>query len=80
MLKVTKKPGRVRGNAGPKRGRPRKHPEGSLTALIIRVPKELHAQLKRLAVDEGRSLNDVLTDVLSGWCARQGLRRLSRRR
>lgn len=58
----------------PKRGRPRKHPRGSLTPLLIRLPKTLHAQLRRLATDEGRSLNDILTEVISRWYERREAR------
>jgi predicted GNAT superfamily acetyltransferase len=62
----------------PARGRPRKHARGSLSALLIRVPKELHAQLRHVAIDEGRSLNDILTEVISAWYERRSPRRSRR--
>lgn len=34
--------------------------------LITRIDEELHRKLKALAADEGRSLNALVTEILSG--------------
>ncbi|HKY38382.1 MAG TPA: toxin-antitoxin system HicB family antitoxin [Polyangiaceae bacterium] len=46
-------------------GRPRKHPETQ--SFSIRLPKDLHRQLRLYAVHQGQSLNDLIIGVLQGW-------------
>ena len=75
MFKAAAKAKPARRKAAPKRGRPRKHPRGSLTPLLIRLPKTLHAQLRRVAFEDERSLNDILTEVISRWYERRQTRR-----
>ncbi|MBN8614549.1 MAG: toxin-antitoxin system HicB family antitoxin [Deltaproteobacteria bacterium] len=73
MFKAAAKPKSPR-NAAPKRGRPRKHARGSLTPLLVRLPKPLHAQLRRVAAAEGRSINDIVIDLISRWSDRRRAR------
>lgn len=58
------------------RGRPEKLGDHQLFSL--RLPVDLHRSLRHYALDEGRSLNDVLVDVIGGWWDEQ--ERTSRRR
>lgn len=46
-------------------GRPRKRDETQ--AYVLRLPKELHRQLRLYAVHQGKSLNDVLVEALTHW-------------
>jgi predicted HicB family RNase H-like nuclease len=46
-------------------------PKESQVDLHIRVPKELHAQLVKLAAAERRSLNNLLTVLLEEAAARK---------
>jgi plasmid stability protein len=52
--------------------------------LITRIDEELHTQLKHRAAQEGRSLNDLVTEVLSravaARAARERVRERARRR
>ena len=49
-----------------KPGRPRK--PGKQQPFSLRLPADLHLKLKHYAVDHpGRSLNDVLVEVISDW-------------
>jgi hypothetical protein len=52
----------------PKRGRPQKL--GEHQPFSIRLPADLHQQLKHYVVDHpGRSLNDLIVEAVSDWWA-----------
>lgn len=59
------------------RGRPRKLPEHQ--AFSLRLPVELHQELRHYAVDARRSLNDILVDAITQWWAAQPERENVRR-
>jgi predicted HicB family RNase H-like nuclease len=48
-----------------RRGRPRKTAEHQLFSL--RLPPDLHNRLRHHALDERRSLNDILVEVIEEW-------------
>lgn len=47
------------------RGRPRKLEDHVLFSL--RLPSDLHTELRKFAFDEKRSLNDILGEVVEKW-------------
>lgn len=57
----------------PKRGRPTKLGEAQVFAL--RLPVDLHKGLKMLSVVTGKSMNDLVVEVLRDWWAEQPQRR-----
>lgn len=48
-----------------RRGRPPKL--GDHQAYPLRMPVDLHKELRHYALDEGRSMNDVLVEVIKVW-------------
>lgn len=40
-------------------------------ALMLRLPRRLHASLRHVAIDRGVSLNALLSEVLEEWWAKQ---------
>lgn len=48
-----------------RRGRPRKLTDHQ--TFPLRLPRELHRQLRHHAIDAGSSLNDILVDVIERW-------------
>lgn len=46
-------------------GRPKKL--GDHTSFTLRIPSVLHKELMHFAIDDGRSLNDILLDVIGKW-------------
>ncbi len=50
-----------------KRGRPRKL--GEVQGFALRLPVQLHRQLRRHAIATGVSLNDLVVSVLLKWWA-----------
>jgi predicted HicB family RNase H-like nuclease len=62
-------------------GRPPKL--GDHQPYLVRLPTELHRQIKLYAVSKGLSLNDVLVDIIRDWWAEQperaGIARLASR-
>jgi hypothetical protein len=48
-----------------KRGRPEKL--GDHQSYTLRLPVDLHRQLRHFAVDKGVSMNDILVQVIEGW-------------
>jgi predicted HicB family RNase H-like nuclease len=40
--------------------------------LMLRLPPELHQQLRRVAFEEDRSLNNLLVHIVRRWLAEQG--------
>lgn len=57
----------------PRRGRPPKL--GDYQAYPLRMPVDLHRELRHLALDEGCSLNDLLVQVIQEWWQARGRRR-----
>lgn len=57
-----KKPGRR------SRGRPSKFDE-DVQPFVLRLPRSLHEELRQLAIEAERSLNDVLLLALREWQA-----------
>lgn len=51
-----------------KRGRPAK--PGQQQAFSLRLPVELHQQLRHYAFDQGASLNDVIVRAVQEWWRR----------
>ncbi|MDB4930712.1 MAG: hypothetical protein JWM10_3196 [Myxococcaceae bacterium] len=39
--------------------------------FLLRLPMELHRQLRHHALDAGSSLQDVLVEVIEGWWSEQ---------
>jgi hypothetical protein len=52
-----------------KMGRPPKL--GDHRTFTLRMPTDLHRQLRHVALDRGVSMNDLLVEVIQGWWAEQ---------
>ncbi len=50
------------------RGRPKKLPD-DYKQFPLRLPPDLHRQLRIHALDTGKSLNDILLEVIAEWWA-----------
>lgn len=48
-----------------------KEREKEIRKILARVPKALHAQIRRQAFDTERSLNDIVNEALREYMARQ---------
>lgn len=80
MVRISKNQNRVKqppGTAPRGRGRPRKV-EGEAKPFLLRLPEELHLELRHHALDEGRSLQDVLVEVIQEWWEKQRSRTTKR--
>ena len=49
-----------------------RHPLFPTVKTTVRLPKELHRRLKLKAVEEGRSIADLLTDAVEFYLSRSG--------
>jgi predicted HicB family RNase H-like nuclease len=60
-----------------KKAKPSKRPPGRPLKLgrhqpyLVRLPPELHRQIKLYSVSKGLSLNDLLIDIIRDWWSRQ---------
>ena len=51
----------------PKRGRGRPRKLGEIKPFVVRLPADLHRRLRATAKQDGKSLNDLMVDVLREW-------------
>jgi predicted HicB family RNase H-like nuclease len=65
MAAAKKKPRRVAAVTSGESGESAPPPE--MQRFIMRMPKELHRQLRFLSVDRGVSLNSMIVETLERW-------------
>ena len=69
IVKSAAVPKLAKAGLGGRRGRPPRQREGAHQAFTLRMPAELHRDLRHFALDEGRSLNEILLDAVESWWA-----------
>lgn len=59
---------------------PRKKTQRETQLFSLRLPVDLHRELRHHAVDDGRPLNEILVEVIAQWWESEKTRRRSKRR